>query len=110
MFLKNLCPHDIVVFFRQKTKIIKSEGLARVVVSETPNGTIQVDGSPIPLVRVEFGEIEGLPDAEQGTVFIVSSIVKEAAKERNDLVAPDTGKSCIRNAAGQILGITRFLN
>jgi hypothetical protein len=62
----------------------------------------------IPCVSQTMGDVEGLPDPEEGTFLIVSQMVF-AASDRADLVAPDTGKTCIRDSQGRILAVTQFL-
>ena len=37
-----------------------------------------------------FGEVEGLPEPQENTLYIVSGMVLSACKDRNDLVAPAT--------------------
>ena len=54
--------------------------------------------------------VENLPDNDTGQRwFIVSRMVFEAAPERSDLLAPDTGPSAVRDESGRILGVTQFV-
>ncbi len=62
----------------------------------------------LPCVTQQKGEVVGLPDADEGTLLIVSGMVF-AASDRKDLLAPDTGKTAIRNEKGHIVAVTRFL-
>ena len=51
------------------------------------------------ICRQEFGEVTGLPQPQEGVVFIVSALVLSAAKAagRSDVVAPATGHpDCVR--------------
>ena len=48
-----------------------------------------------------FGAVEGLPDPEEGVVWIVSRVVAEAAKERDDLLVTD---DAVRDDQGRIIG------
>lgn len=59
-------------------------------------------------VTQSTGDVEGLPEPKSGVFFLVSGMVF-AATSRVDVVAPDTGKSAIRNEAGQIVAVTRLL-
>jgi len=64
------------------------------------------------IYSVEYGEIEGLPEPEEGKLFIVSAMVLEAGRKigRNDLVAPATGHpEAIRNEQGQIVSVPGFV-
>lgn len=54
--------------------------------------------------RSVFGEIQGLPEPVEGTWYIVSRIVAEAA-QRQDLLIPD---ETVRNSEGQIVGCKSF--
>ena len=104
--LVNLTPHDIVVRKADGDLMVPPSGLvARVTTSQEVVGDI--DG--VPIVRTIFGEVQGLPDPELDTVYIVSSLVLGALKgSRSDVVSPDTGPTAIRNEAGQIVAVTRF--
>ena len=60
----------------------------------------------------QFGEIQGLPDPQPDTLFIVSAVVLDAAKAsgRNDCIAPATGHHEVRrNAQGQIISVPGFV-
>ena len=60
---------------------------------------------------VFYGEIENLPEPEEGTIYIVSAMVLAAAKEkgRTDVVAPATGHpDCIRKD-GFIVSVPGFV-
>jgi len=93
-----------------------------VVLSIPPSGTVarvatfqtvvcQLDG--IDVVRTVFGDIVGLPDPQDGVVYVVSTLVLQALKasgvDRSDVVAPDTSPaSVVRDDVGQIVGVKRF--
>ena len=102
----NLTPHSIrVVLDGGELEIPPSGTVARVAVKQKLVGNI--DG--IPLVRNEWGSIEGLPEPKDGIVYIVSSLVLSRIRGRTDVVAPDTGPSAIRDNKGRITGIRRFV-
>ena len=64
------------------------------------------------IYTVEYGEIEGLPEPEEGKLYIVSAMVLEAGKRigRNDLMAPASGHpETIRNEQGQIVSVPGFV-
>lgn len=111
--LVNLTPHNIVVF-NEKTEeevTIQPSGIvARVSTKNVPYD--EVYGYGITIYRQEFGEIEGLPEPEDGTVYIVSTIVRQAAKEqgRQDVISPDTSPNgVIRNEKGEIVAVKHFV-
>lgn len=116
----NLTPHEISVDKDAVRISIPSTGDCRVAVKAVDDGdTLEILNEAgmkfkVPLVRNNYGDIEGLPKQEPDTVYIVSLIVLNALKTkgrlgyRPDVVAPDTGKSAIREA-GKIIAVTQFV-
>jgi hypothetical protein len=52
-----------------------------------------------PISRTTFGKPTGIPDPQEGVVFLVSTVVAKEAR-RPDVVSPDTGPTAIRGADG----------
>ena len=108
MNIINLTPHTINVADKDGNIIreIKPSGtVARVSTKEAPAG--EIDG--IPVVETKFGEVEGLPEPQDGTVFLVSSIVRSAVPAlRTDVLVPDTGPTAVRDEQGRIVAVRRF--
>lgn len=103
MNMVNLTPHDINVVVGETTITIPKSGtVARVTSTQTEVGNI----NGIPVVKTVFGTVEGLPEPEIDTIYIVSSLVL-AQLERVDVVAPDTGPTALREN-GQIVAVRRF--
>jgi len=102
----NLTPHPIKVKTKDgEMKTFEPSGsVARVNVQETPAGDL--DG--ITLLKRTTGEAQGIPEKKDDTVYIVSSMVLSATN-RSDVVAPNTGKSAIRDDQGRIQGVTEFV-
>lgn len=104
----NLTPHNIVIMRedgKEKMTIPPSGRIVRIKADQKIIG--EVNG--IPIVKTTFRDIEGLPEPEPNTVFIVSSLVAQAIKSREDIVAPDTTpQGVVRNEKGQIIGVKRF--
>lgn len=72
-----------------------------------PSGKVaRVEFSNFCFSTVFYGEIENLPEPEEGTIYIVSAMVLAAAKEkgRTDVVHPD----CIRKD-GFIVSVPGFV-
>ena len=100
--VKNLTPHDVIVVWENEKLTFPATGtVARVTTSSTPAGVLEVEGKLLPLKREEFGEVENLPDPEDGVYFIVSSIVASAAIGRSDILIPN---DFVRDEEGRILG------
>ena len=104
----NLTPHAITLVCGERTVEVAPSGMiARVSATSQQVGTVTIDGVDFPIVRTVFGEVTGLHEPEEGTLFIVSTLVLNAAQGRNDLVAPNTG-AAIRDADGKIVGVPGF--
>ena len=141
MKLINLTPHEIKVKVDDNVISIPPSGkVARVKTVQKIVDTINTgfrdyedNDIVIPVVKTEFGEVEGLPLEctncrkiqncpvdletlqespcplqEPVVIFIVSSLVAQAIAGRKDIVAPDTGPTAIRDEDGQIKAVTRF--
>ena len=106
MEIINLTPHDIVVRTAEGDTIFPKSGeVARVSTASKDAGSV----NGITVVKTVFGAVEGIPEQEGDTVYIVSAMVLSAlAGTRGDVVAPDTGNTAVRNEKGQIVAVTRF--
>jgi len=108
----NLTPHEITVFDSTGNVILRippSGQIARVSVTST----IVCKVGDIPVRKVIYGDVEGLPEPKDDTVYIVSTVVLLALKEkgiiREDVVAPDTNPdSAVRDDTGRIIGVKYF--
>lgn len=101
--LINLTPHTINL--NDGSCVETSGRIARVGSSFT---TFDKNG----VCEQTFGKILDLPEAQEGTLYIVSAIVLAAGKAsgRTDLVAPATGHpDVIRNEKGQIVSVPGFV-
>lgn len=97
----NFTPHALAL---NSGEVIPPSGqIARVKASFT-----EFDENGI--CRQVFGDVEGLPAAENGTIIIVSALVLAALKgSRNDVVAPATGHpQCVREN-GMIKSVPGFV-
>lgn len=96
---RNLTPHAITL---NDGTVFQSEGVARVSATFSSFDEYGV-------CRQAFGDVQGLPEKEDGVLIIVSALVLEAS-DRDDLVAPATGHpECIRNEKGQIVSVPGFV-
>lgn len=99
MELINLTPHEVNIVSEWGTRNIPPSGqLARVsvetvVVGETDDGIL--------ITASSYGEVEGLPEPEEGVGYIVSSLVAGHCKDRNDVFIPNDS---IRDDKGRIVG------
>lgn len=99
----NLTPHAIVIRLTGQPDIVvpPSGQQARVAVRQIPVGSVPVaEDTTVPLVKNEYGPVEGLPAPEEDTVLLVSLLVLGRVTGRSDVAAPDTGTTAIRFADG----------
>ena len=115
--IRNLTPHVVIILdpacaeYNPRTRSfdlkgdlivsrkIEPEQVALPRVSSTEVEMDPVDG--VPVVQVQFGEVENLPDAQDGVFLVVSAITANAARDRQDLLIP---ARMVRDAQGKILG------
>lgn len=98
----NLTPHTINLMIGEGSISIEPSGIiARCKVSTEQVGTIKVDGKEIPVNKKVYGEVEGLPKQQEGTIYIVSSLVAQAVKDRDDVFIPD---ELVRDEEGRVIG------
>jgi len=106
----NLTPHTIKL---NNGKTFPPSGtIARVSAKFTNVTSPELLQDEIYVYKVEYGDIEGLPEPEENVLYIVSAMVLEAGKRigRNDLIAPATGHpEAVRNEQGQIISVPGFV-
>lgn len=95
----NLTPHAIVV----GDTAIPSDGIVRV--SEKTEVIDNING--VDITKRTMGNVQGLPESEDGVWYIVSLMVAQALPVRTDLLVP--GEQ-IRDEAGRIVGCKNLVN
>lgn len=109
----NLTGHDLDIYDGEvKIKNIKSKGKARVLTKVAKFDDLNVgneyDELLVPVFKSIVDKVEGLPPYSQGTVFIVSRITAEGAREIgrqvDDLLIPT---SFVR-IKGKVVGCQSF--
>ena len=94
----NLTPHTLnVVNIQGDVVVIPSEGIARVATSTEEVATI----CGFAISKSTFGNVEGLPEPQDHTYYVVSRLVLQALPERNDLLRPG---ELVRDAGGNVIG------
>jgi hypothetical protein len=115
----NLTPHDITIRYWDGDSHI-TDGDRWI--TYPPSGEVaRVDFEEdsalgphmlIPTIQRRVKGITGIPAPDGQTAYLVSSIVLDAVQAsspRTDVFAPDTGKTAVRNEAGQITAVTRLV-
>lgn len=98
----NLTPHILNIIAADGSTIynIAPEGNDNIArVSSTSNIVGTING--INVSRQTFGKVMGLPDAQNGVVYIVSRMVKDRVPDRNDVMVPGAP---VRDSEGKIIG------
>lgn len=100
----NLTPHTVnLINPKTNEKIIffNSEGSVRVGM----NSNYSLKKFGIPTGTVQYTELKGLPEPKENTIYILSLIAFNAAKEkgRKDVCFP--AGQMFRNKQGQIIGM-----
>lgn len=99
MKLINLTPHvlNIIAADGSVVDLQPSGNIARVASSSAVVTTI----NGINVTASTWGEVTGLPDAEEGVILIVSRMVKDRVANRADVMVPGAP---VRDAEGKIIG------
>lgn len=105
----NLTPH--VIRLNDGREFAPSRTMARVTASHNDDGWLSggPDGPSIRLFRVSYGETEGLPAPGEKMWYIVSALVAQATKGRNDLLVPATGHPDAVRKDGQVFSVPGFV-
>ena len=103
---QNLTPHTIQVAGVEGNIVFRVEPTGPPARCTASSEVVDVFNG-VEVVKSTFGPVENLPAPKEGTVYIVSSIVAQQVPDREDVVAPDTGPTAIREA-GQVVAVKRF--
>jgi hypothetical protein len=102
-------PQAIFTRYRKVAEIAPAGPVARAAQREETGGSVPVEGTDIPVVRITYGEPTDLPEPEPGTFYYVSLLTAQAAaahgRRTDDLLF--SGKS-IRDRNGRIIGLLSF--
>ena len=95
----NLTPHvlNLIAADGSTVDVPPSGDVARV--SSTSAIVAAING--INVTASTWGDVTGLPDAQDGVVFIVSRMVKDRVLNRADVIVPGAP---VRDADGKIVG------
>ena len=99
IMIVNLTPHTLNIFVSDSDSIeVPPSGtVARCSIQSKDCG--EHDG--IPLTTTQMGEVVDLPDPIEGTLYVVSMVVRQAVPERTDIASPGT---LVRDETGKPKG------
>ncbi len=100
MRLINLTPHAVNLIASEAITLPPSGVVARCAVERTQVGVVEIDGIQVPVNQTRFGEVTGLPEPKEETIYIVSALVAQAAGREDVLMVDDT----VRDSEGRIIG------
>ena len=104
--LVNLTGHPLTITDGSKIVTLPSDGRARVDSKKKKARRIIFSGLEIEIINVYRSEITGLPDPQEGVIYVVSGIVADTA-DREDVVAP--GGLIRDNGNGRVKGCRNFV-
>lgn len=102
----NCTPHPIILLSEDEKVILslpKGEIVPRLSSSTQKVGTI----AGVTITRTTFGDVEDLPQAREGTFYIVSRMILSACPQRTDLLVPN---ELVRDQTGHIIGCKSLAN
>lgn len=102
MKLFNCTPHQITIIASATITVPPSGVVARCSEKSSPSAVkVEVDGTEIQAVVMGYGAVENLPGPEEGTILIVSALVRAAVPDRCDVASPG---ALVRDDKGQPMG------
>ena len=104
----NLTPHAINLITDDFSQTFAPSGkVARVAQVPVPAQDILIPGEDIkvPTIRMEYGQVEGLPEKVENTYLIVSGQAQAAAPEQKNLLS--SGEQ-FRDSEGRVIGCKNF--
>ncbi|HET6644215.1 MAG TPA: hypothetical protein VFG65_01825 [Fimbriimonadales bacterium] len=102
----NLTPHALDFLDGENdamSSVAPSGQVARCAETTEVVGKISIGAAKVDIVRKSYGELDGLPPAKDGTVYVASNLVMQAAcaMGRHDVFCP---ADLIRDESGRIVG------
>lgn len=106
MNVVNLTPHAINILSENGEQIVNYPASGNVARCGNVNTSLgEMDG--VPVITQGFGEVSGVPEPVDGTIYLVSMVVGSALKgQRDDIYGPATDPAnAVRNEKGHIVGV-----
>lgn len=100
MTIINLTPHAITFLDGNNSVLATIEPSGTIArAAQTRERVSEVNG--IAVNQCSYGEVTGLPDPQDGTIYLVSALTAQACRNRNDVFITD---DAVRDDAGRIIG------
>jgi hypothetical protein len=112
--LVNLTPHPLVLRSEDGREVVIPPSGVVARVASSPGSRRDVAAAPVPVPVYDaptWGAVEGLPEPDGASLFVVSALVAGRCAGRSDVVSPGTGPAdgAVRNEAGHIVAVTRLV-
>lgn len=98
--LVNLTPH-ILNIVTESGAIISVEPSGEVARCSVTNTPVRILPNGVTCYKTVYGEVTGLPEEQEGVIYVVSGLVRGAVPTRLDVASPG---ELIRNEEGQPVG------
>ena len=100
--LRNLTAHPVMIVGERDSIVLPASSSPPRISDEIARSTsVVVDQVHIPVCDVAAGTVSGLPEPQDGVLFVVPRIVAAACPDRTDLVIPFDD---VRDHAGRVIG------
>lgn len=100
MNIINLTPHAINIYNADRNLVATVEPSGTVARVEA-NRQLVATVEGVPFYRTTYGALSGLPEPQDGVIYVVSGMARSAVPGRSDLWQPG---ELLRNEAGQPIG------
>lgn len=100
MKMINLTPHAINFVGADNAPLVTVEPSGTLARVSCETVVIGEEGG-IPITTNKYGEVEGLPEPKEDTIFIVSALVAGRVPHRSDVFIPN---EAVRDEKGRIVG------
>lgn len=102
----NLTPHELNILNDDEEEVLTIPPSGDTVRVDVTRQTVDhVEGAPIK--KTEFGDVEGLPEPKEDTIYVVSGFVGSHpdVSDRDDVVSPG---QLVRDENGKPIGAKGF--
>ena len=114
MKIVNLTPHPVTLVSASGVETVIAPEPNPVRVASTPGVCLDEEAAalgPVALYSAStWGEVEGLPEPQPGTIYVVSGVVADRCPGREDVFHPATGPAdgALRDESGRVRAVTRL--
>lgn len=101
----NLTPHDIHLLGTDGTVLEVFQASGKVARGNEQRSFVK-QVLNCRLSKVEYGNVQDLPEYQEGVYYIVSALLRASLPDRKDLWSPDEQ---VRDEAGRVIGCRGFV-